>query len=303
MLSPATWAIVAVMLAGAGSLRAERGGDVRHQAAGVPEAAPAPDVLPGEWMVPRPTTEVDAAVRQVLSARGMRVAREDPEGGVVITASLPYRPEWPAAEALRLSVLHTPRRVTFHVRVARNLEPARLAVGVILETDYAHVPLRASKWKGGSTFYGQRGLGHIFVEWLAKSLGVDAVPLPSDATDRASLARRLLPTAAEACAGTPAALLSEGATPTRPIAAPKYAVKPEYPRQDLALRVAGSVTMRGEVTEHGTYTNLEQVGGIVEPNLVAAAFGAAGMWAFRPPLLGKCPMRQTVTLEMSFIVR
>jgi TonB family protein len=293
--------MAAVMLAGDGSLRAHRGGEM-HQAAGFQEA-PASDVLPGEWMVPRPTAEVDAAVRQVLNARGMRVAEEDPEAGVVITASLPYRPEWPAAEALRLSVLHTPRRVTFHVRVARDLEPARLAVGVILETDYAHIPLRASKWKGGSTFYGQRELGYMFVDWLSKSLGVDAVPLPSDATERAALARRLLPGAAEACAGTPAAVLSSGATPTRPIAAPKYKVRPEYPRQELALRLVGSVTMRGEVTEQGTYTKLEQVGGVEEPNLVAAAVGAAGIWAFRPPLLGKCPMRQTVTLEIAFIVR
>jgi len=57
---------------------------VRQQAASFPEAAPASDVLPGEWMVPRPTAEVDAAVRQVLGARGMRVAEEDPEAGVVI---------------------------------------------------------------------------------------------------------------------------------------------------------------------------------------------------------------------------
>ena len=295
--------MVAVMLAAAGSLRADRGGEVSQQAAGVPEAAPASRMLPGEWMVPRPTADVDAAVRKVLSARGMRVVKEDPEAGVVITASLPYRPEWPAAEALRLSVLHTPRRVIFHVRVARDLEPARLAVGVILETDYAHIPLRASKWKGGSTFYGQRELGHMFVEWLAKSLGVDAVPLPSDATERASLARRFLPSAAEACAGTPAALLPDGATSTRPIAAPKYPVRPEYPRQELALRLVGSVTMRGEVTEHGTFTNLEQVSGVDEANLVAAAFGAAGMWAFRPPLVGTCPVRQSVTLEIAFIVR
>ena len=87
---PVIWAMVAVMLAGAGFVaRGSRWREVRQQAAGSPEAAPASDVLPGEWMVPRLTAEVDAAVRQVLSARGMRVAEEDPEAGVVITRIAP----------------------------------------------------------------------------------------------------------------------------------------------------------------------------------------------------------------------
>ena len=200
-------------------------------------------------------------------------------------------------------MLHTPRRVTFHVRVARDLEPARLDVGVILETDYAHLPFRASKWKGGSIFYGQRALAHIFVEWLSKSLGVDAVPLPSDATERAALARRFLPSAAQACAGTPAALLANDATPTRPVGAPKYEVKPRVPATRIGRPVTGSVTMRGEVTEQGTYTQLQQVGGVDEPNLVAGSLRCGWDVGIQAPTLGRCPMRQTVTLEMAFIVR
>ena len=262
------------------------------------------ETLPGEWILPRFGADVAAAVQSTLDALGLRVDYRETEFGIVVTAPARYdAARWPSAAELGLAPVFTPKRATFHIHVAPGFEPARLAVGVVIDADHAQVPLRPSKRKGTATatLYSNRPLGAFFVEQMASRLGATAELLAADPAARAAQAGRLLPPGiVVGCGVRVAPLVAPGQTPVTPTAAPKRKVLPAYPEEQMYRGVGGAVQVRGEVTEHGTLTRLARVGGVTDSNLVAASFGAAGLWRFKAPTLGECPARGMVTLELSF---
>jgi TonB family protein len=255
--------------------------------------------LPGEWVVGRPATEVFAAAHATLRDMGFAFERDDASAGVLVTRRVRYRASWPDAATLDLSTTRTPEAATLYVRVAPGFEPARLAVGAVLDTKTTLVPLRGEKAQGSSTLYGHLPLAAATAERIAARLGVTLEPLVADPVERSKQVARLDAAGAASCG--PAVLLP-GAK-GEPLPKLTQDVKPMYPASELYSGVEGVVLLRGEVTEHGTLMGVEWAGGREEPNLVAAAMGAASLWRFTAPVVAGCPVRRTVTIQMSFTIR
>ncbi len=254
------------------------------------------DVLPGEWLLARPGPEVFAAARATLHAHGFRFERDDAAAGLLVTRRVAYDARWPDAASLGLRVIHTPAAVTLYVHVAPGFEPARLAVGAVLETTTAFVPYRASKVLGTSTMFGYAPLAEFFAAGIADRLGVTPESIAADAEERARHERPLDGGRATGCGPAPLTVSRPGGTaPTL-----KHQVKPRYPSNEVIRRVGGAVQLRGEMTEHGTLTGLSWAGGVEDANLVAAAIGAAGLWRFSAPVVDGCAVRRTIMIEMSF---
>ena len=256
------------------------------------------DVLPGEWLIDRPALEVFAAARETLRAHGFRFDRDDAAAGLLVTRRVAYDARWPDAAALGLRVIHTPAAVTLYVQVAPGFEPARFAVGAVLETTTAFVPYSARKVLGTSTMFGYAPLAAFFAAGIADRLGVALEPIAADAAERARRDRPLDGGRATRCGPAPLTVSrAGGAVPTL-----KHQVKPSYPSTEFIRRVGGAVRLRGEVTEHGTVTGLSWAGGVEDANLVAAATGAAGLWRFAAAVVDGCAVRRSITIEMSFSI-
>ena len=254
------------------------------------------DVLPGEWLLARRGPEVFAAARETLRAHGFRFDRDDAAAGLLVTRRVAYNARWPDAAALGLRVIHTPAAVTLYVHVAPGFEPARFAVGAVLETTTAFVPYSARKVLGTSTMFGYAPLATFFAAGIADRLGVALEPIAADAAERARKDRPIEDGRATGCGPAPlTASRPGGALPTL-----KHQVKPNYPSTEFIRRVGGAVQLRGEITEHGTLTGLSWAGGVEDANLVAAALGAAGLWRFNAPVVEGCAVRRTIMIEMSF---
>lgn len=249
--------------------------------------------LPNEWLVAQTGPEVLAAATDVLRSMGATFARQDIAGGLVITREMSYGRDWPDAASLGLPPTHVPRSVTVHLHVAPGFFPARLAIGAILVTDTTFVPLRSDRARGDATMYGHPELGAAIAHRIAARLGTTLVAMPADAEVRAREAARL---GGGSCG--PARLYTgEGKGPSPRLVSD---LKPEYPRPQIAKRIGGAVQFSGEVTEHGTLVGLDWQKGIEDPNLVAAARGAASLWRFVAPVVDGCSARRTIMLEMSF---
>jgi TonB family protein len=256
-------------------------------------------VLAGEWMLPVARAQAVTAVRQTLRALDLGLSSADDTTGMYRTRRTGYRPSWPGVDALWLTPFHTPTRAEFHVYVPPT-EPARLVVGAILESDVVRVPLRGAKGKGESTYYSHRPLGEFLATAVAAALGVPLEPMAADPAERAAQAARLLPAGLrDACSVRPAPVVRvDGGTGPRPRAL--HTVRPVYPTPQVERGIVGLVTLRGELTEHGTLRAMEQVDGTKDANLIASAFGAAGLWRFSPAQVDGCPVRSPVTIEISF---
>lgn len=253
----------------------------------------------GEWFVTATSADVFREAEAVIRALGVKVERRDPAKGVLVTRDARWGPAWPPGEALLLPVRQQPQSATIHVYVAPGWTPVRLAVGAILSTATTFTPLAGGKARGESILYGQRPLAAAIAARIAERTGAILVPIPADADARSRAASRLGDRRAAAC-GT-AALVAADDPDHLPGLVSR--VKPVYPRQELARGRAGVLLVRGEVTEHGTLTGLRWAQGVEDDNLVAATFGAAGLWRFTPPVIGDCPARRTITIEMTYTIR
>ncbi len=291
---------------GAGALYLSRPGMVVRLAAqgGPPSSVTTPE-LPGEWMYPRASRDVLAAVRTTLHASGLALQHEDRDVGALVTKAVPYDlARWPEASALDLPLGHTPETLQFHIHVSPDLEPARIAVGAVLDTTTTQTPMRGSRARGSGRFYGQRRLAARFVEHLSAQLGVPPEPLAATGTLRVAQARRLLPAGLDGGCGVreiPSLGGPGGRLPERLPRRARYAALPVYPEEQQARGAGGEIQIAGEITEHGTLIDLTtESDAIGDGNLKAAAFGAAGLWRYRPAVLDGCPTRVRLTLSIQF---
>lgn len=263
-----------------------------------PEAA-----LPGEWMYPRSSRDVLAAVRATIAAAGLTLQHDERDFGAVVTKSAPYdEARWLAASALNLPPGHTPTAVQFHIHVSPDLEPARIAVAAVLDTASVQTPLTGAKAKGSTRFYAWRPLAASFMSALSARLGVEAEPLTATHAARAAQAARLLPPGLAGGCGVKAPVpLGPGSVVEREPRKTRYAVMPLYPDEQQRRGAGGRIEIAADLTEHGTVagmaTNSDQVG---DENLRAAAFGAAGLWRYRSAVVGGCPVAVKVIVGVQF---
>jgi TonB family protein len=254
--------------------------------------------LTGEWVSARPPAEVFAAARETLLALGFRLARDDARTGILTTRRRDHDAGWPDGPALGLAATQTPESATVHLRVAPGFQPSRLVVGAVVETATVFVPFKLPIARGRQTMYRQDGFADFVARRIADRLGERFEPLSADPEVRA---RQSPPTGtgAAACgAASRPALDSVDAMPGM-----LHEVKPEYPPTELRQLKGGTVRLSAEITEHGTVTGVQWIGGVEDRNLVAAATGAAGLWRFRAASQNGCAVRSRVVLELGFIIR
>lgn len=256
-----------------------------------PEADAA--VLASEWQVARSPSDVLAAARAELLDLGFRVERQDDAAGLLVTRAQAWHVSWPAAAALGLPATRAPTSIALHLYVPPAFEPARLVVGALFETATWFVPLTR---RGTSTVYGDAASAAFFAQRIATRLGVALQPLAADAATRFAQAAAGGSVRPAGC-GAPGIVEATAATSQ---ARPIHIVKPVYPAGEIQNRVGGEVIVRGEVTEHGTFSNVVWVGGVEDANLVAAARGAARLWRFKAATVGACPARSLIHLGISY---
>ncbi|MFN7977243.1 MAG: energy transducer TonB [Vicinamibacterales bacterium] len=266
---------------------------------GTQTAADDSSVLPGEWFVTGATTDPFGAAVAVVQGLGVRVERADAAQGVIVTREADYGAAWPSVTALGLPPTHVPKAAAIHVRVAPGWSPPRLAVGAVLTASTITTPLAGKRARGESILYGQRSLASAIAERIARQAGATLVPIPAQPAERARTAARLGDRAAARCGEPPVVPNDDKAH--MPVVVSQ--VSPVYPRAELVHGRAGMVLVRGEMTEHGTLTHLEWLKGVEDDNLLAATFGAAGLWRFVAPVMDECATRRTITIEMTFSIR
>ncbi len=277
------------------------GARMRVQTTAPAPGSPAP-ALPGEWMYPRSSRDVLAAVRATLGAARLKLQHEDRAVGALVTKPVPYdATQWLDAAALGLPLGHTPALVQFHIHVSPDLEPARIAVGAVLDTTSVQTPVTGAKARGGSRFYSVRPLGASFVAALSARLGVAPEPLASTRGGRAAQALRLLPAGLEGgCGVKPPSPEGEGRVEQMPKKA-NYELLPLYPEAQQRRGAGGQIAIAAELTEHGTVTNMtvgtDQIG---DDNLKAAALGAGGLWRYKSAVVGGCPVPISLVLGIQF---
>lgn len=283
---PAAWIVGGLLLAG------------HAPWAGVARAQPdtPASALVAEWLVPGTTApEALAAARAELVAEGFKIARADREAGVLVTRARAYVPTWPAAAELKLPPSQRPTGVAVHLFVAPNFVPARVAIAVVLDVEETFAPVVRSRNKATLKYYSNPALSSYFASRIAARTGWALTPLAATADARAAQVADL---PARHPAGCGVAPLLPRESKAMPVLVSQ--VKPIYPRLDLQRHASGVVLLRAEVTEHGTLTGMSAEDDGTKSNLVAAAFGAAALWRFRPALVDGCPARRSITIEMSF---
>jgi hypothetical protein len=254
------------------------------------------DTLPGEAMYPLPSQDVWVLVQEMARDLRFRTEKNDRQHQVLVTQWRNYDTRvLPHASALGLRDGDRPLRVQFHVMVARDRQPARVAVGSILEIERALAGRR-------TTVIGYRlpVLDNWFLTTLGDRAGVRHQPMPSSWQARSELAAAVMPTGlADPCLARPERDPRAPTSPPRKISD----VRPIFPSQGFESG-AGKVLVGGWLTEHGTLTGLT----IVNPSEKVAHYessarAAASLWRLEPVSIDGCPVVSVFTLTVNYTIR
>ena len=108
-------------------------GDVAAQPASRASIGP---VLPGEWMLPATSADTWKALEALPARLGLRVGRREAAQGAIVTAPADVATTvFGPLETAGLPASPTRTRLELHLHVMRGLEPARLAIGVVTDSD------------------------------------------------------------------------------------------------------------------------------------------------------------------------
>lgn len=260
-------------------------------------------VLPGEWMLPASSGEVWRGIDTAIGRLGLKVVRrEDRFGAIVTTLTDVLQATFGPLESAGLPSAPTRSRLEIHLHVMRGLEPARLAIGVVTETDTGVVLTARDRVRHVERRYGNAVLRTRVLRELEAVLGVAGEPLSVTPAGRAAQARRLLPAGLDGgCGVREAAEASKALEIERPPARTSYDIRPMYPRAALEAKAEDTVKVAADLTEHGTLVNLALVGTHTTGDEFArAALGAFELWRFTPPVQAGCPTRVRLTLGSRF---
>jgi TonB family protein len=257
--------------------------------------APAPSVssLPGEAMYPAPNKVVWQRVEALLRQWGFDRERLEKNHQIVITRWRAYDETlFPARAALGLSpTVERPKRIQLHIAVAAGREPARVAVGSVLEIERINggpMPRRL--------VYRDPTVSEWAFRALDAAVGADHEPMASTQEARSAQARRLMPP------GVQDPCVAEGPQETGPAQglAELVSVDPLMPAEATPAG-EGAVELEAVVTEHGTLTSARVRNPV--PRLAAyeeAAKAALELWRMVPPRRGECPTTAPLVLSVGY---
>jgi hypothetical protein len=261
--------------------------------------SPAPGAaLPGEFIYAAASKDVWDHVRTLMRELRFRSDEDNQRRQVFVTQWETFSDKGlPDAAALGVSEGYTPIRVQFHLAGAPQFEPARIAIGVIIELEKSSDRSRARIHR------------HERVErWLANRLGerlaVKWLPLSADAGERAEQSKRLMPPGVtSACATQPASILTEEMRDKVTAPRVRFKVQPMYPGGLKRPESGRVVKVDAKLTEHGTLTETRLLEPVPteEMSYARSALGAVSLWRYEPAVARSCPILVMMTVTVNYV--
>lgn len=268
------------------------------------QAVQSNQVLPGEFMFPAAPKDVWKQTRQLIEELGFRSEKADDRHQILVTRWRSYSGEsLPERSALGLGLLDTPTRIQLHLAVAPELEPARVAVEVILELKRATADRSIRTIRA----YRHDALGAWLLSKLASRIGSGPIALADSFDARVRQAAALIAgTATDACSKNVASLQTSAITSPTGVTPPRKLsdVQPIYPGDVSTGTTETVITVQGEITEHGTLVKLRPTD--ISPSMqkfAGSAVAAAGLWRFEPARIGACRVPVLMTLRVNYALR
>jgi len=263
--------------------------------------------LHGEAMLSAPSRETWDATRAMAHELKIPVDTADDHSQLLTSGPVRYVAlKLPDPASLGLPPGFRPNRVTIHVYVTPGMEPARVAVGSVMDIE----PI-AETDRRRFVVYGHDVIADWFLAELARRMGVRMEPMAASAERRAAQSRALMPPGlSDPCSTGPAHLVdSPAAGGPKGSSAVKFAkllheVKPTYPKDQLEARKFATIVFHGEITEHGTLVNPTMTEPADAPvSFVTSAQLAFGLWRFSPAQAQGCPVRMNAVFESNFTLK
>jgi hypothetical protein len=250
-------------------------------------------------MYPRRSREVWTTVDKLMRDLGFRAEKRDDTLQIYVTSRREYRmANLPDGAKLGLAPPIVPQRFQMHVYVAPGMEPARVAVGSIVDAA-SLVSLESRSQRLGTALFSPEALTEWFLSQLSAALGTKPEAMATEPDARAEQSRRLMPPGvSDACStASPSAFRGnlQRVTPPRRI----YEFEPPYPGRAVLDQKEAIAIVEAEVTEHGTMVRPSPRAGSGE--FQVAAQQAVLLWRFVPARAGGCsvPVRFTVTVQFA----
>jgi TonB family protein len=249
--------------------------------------------LPGEAMYPRTSQEMWQHVQALAASLKLRVEKKDAKRQTFVSRWKNYDPRvFPPPSSLGLQDSDRPIRVQFHVFVTPGHDPARVAVGTILEMD-RHVDGRIGKSFG----YRVGVIEEWFLRELDKRAGVGHERMAGSIDARREQAARLMPAgSSDPCLSSPAKAAPGNFT--RPMKISD--VQPIFPAEGFGAGEAVTL-VRATITEHGTLAHLE----VASPSpkhafYESSARAATSLWRFEPARIAGCPIATLTMITVNY---
>jgi TonB family protein len=263
--------------------------------------------LPGEAMLSAPSRETWEAARAMVRDLKIPVEKADDRSQLVTSGPVRYIAlKLPDASSLGLPRGFRPDRLTLHVYVTPGMQPARVAVGSVMDIEsIAQNDLRRFR------VYGHEAVARWFLAELAQRMGVRMEAMAASAERRASQSQALMPPGLnDPCSTATAQLVNTsnagGARSANGATLPKliHEEKPTYPKDQLEARKVANIVFHGEITEHGTLVHPTMTEPADAPvSFVESAQLAFGLWRFNPGQAQGCPVGTNAVFESSFKLR
>ena len=200
--------------------------------------------------------------------------------------------EWlPAAT---LPEPYVAKRIRFLVFVSPFAEPARVSIGSLIEaTDRSTSASRAVVYNGSD-------VNRTLMREIAKALGEDGLPIPTDREERRKISLSVLKDAADDCLrrGAP----PKGAKVTAPRKIPVSVFEVLYPAQALAASTEGTVRVEFVILEDGTVSDIRVLDRSLGRQLEASAIGAVSLLLYSPAKLNECAVPTIMTYSVHYRV-
>lgn len=255
--------------------------------------AQTPATIQGEAIYPKPAAEVWHQAKALLQDLKFRTEKDDKNNQVFVTQWRNYDPAvLPDVGTLGLDPRDRVKNMQLHLTVSPDHEPARIAVGSIVELERREAS-RTTSVMG----YRVRAIEDWFLVKLDERMGAKHEPLAKDFNARVEQATRL-------GGSTKPCTVPErraGAKPTAPVRISE--VRPIFPAEGYSSGPK-VINVQGVVTEHGTLIDLTIADASPQfAHFQSSARGAASLWRFRPSVYEGCPIVVFLTVRVNYTLR
>ena len=251
-----------------------------------------PETIAGEAIYPRPSLEVWGHATGLLRDWKFSFEKEDKKHQVIVTRWRGYDETiFPKPVALGLRPDDRVKKIQLHVMVSSLHEPARVAVGSLLEVER----VEEGSWKPVLA-YRMPALEEWLLGALDDRVGAQHEALAATVEARTKQAARL--GVAPTCSGVANVA---GEKPVQP--SKTSDVQPIFPAEGLRS-VQRKVVLMGTLTEHGTLSNLTVSNPSTEfAYYEGSARAAVSLWRFRPATQAGCPIAIPSSVSVNYTLR